>query len=372
MTNVGHKLVLFLKKDPVFTIAAGLAVLSMAVVPPSPAYLGYFDFAVLGTLFCLMCVVAGFRRCGLLDAVSHRLLASARSLRGISLLLVCLCFVSSMLLTNDVALIAFVPLTLVALQSLPPMQMIYLVVLETMAANLGSMLTPVGNPQNLYLYAYYQMHLGEFMATVAPVCIFSLLLLLGLVAVGKSQPLSPAAGQAAVPLDKKALWLHLALFLLCILTVLRVVDYRLCTLVTLLVLLTLDRSLLARVDYMLLGTFMAFFVLVGNLGALDSVRTTISTLMQGRELLTAVVVSQVISNVPAAIMLSRFTSEGGALLLGCNLGGLGTLVASLASLISYKLYAKSPGARPLLYLGVFTLLNVGMLLLLGLFTWLLL
>lgn len=354
----------FFKKDLVFTLAIIAALVSMCFVPPSLQYLDYFDFGVLCTLFCLMCVVAGFRACGLLEFISNRLLHAAHSLRGISFLLVLLCFFSAMLITNDVALIAFVPLTLVILQDSAPGRSAYLIALETMAANLGSMLTPIGNPQNLYLYSYYHMSLGAFFQTVVPVCLCSLLLLSFLLLAGRNQTLT-AAGRT-VFLQKKRLCFYLFLFFLCLLTVLRVMDFRFSTGFILILLFFFERTILRQVDYRLLGTFAAFFVLVGNLSALEPVRSQVMQFMQGRELLAAVLVSQVISNVPAAIMLSHFTDQSADLLLGSNLGGLGTLVASLASLISYKFYIKSPDAKPLRYLGIFTLLNLGMLAALGL------
>ncbi len=362
-----RKIGAFFKKDLVFTIAVGLALLSMLLVPPHAGYLGYIDFRVLCILFSLMCVVAGFQKCGLLTAVSQRLLTAAHTLRGMSLLLVILCFFSSMLLTNDVTLIAFVPLTLVMLQTVHPFRRIYLIVLETVAANLGSMLTPIGNPQNLYLYTHYHMSIGPFLRTVAPVWLFSLLLVLGLVWIGKNQPVIWVP--RTVSLDRFRLALYLAFFLICCLTVLRVVDYRLCMLLILAMLLAFDRPVLRRIDYRLIGTFVAFFIVVGNLGSLAPVREAMARWLPGRELWTTVLVSQVSSNVPAAILLSRFTLNGDALLLGSNLGGLGSLVASLASLISYKWYVQSPEAKPLRYLGVFTLVNVGMLVVLGAFVY---
>jgi Na+/H+ antiporter NhaD/arsenite permease-like protein len=360
------KVLRFFQKDLVFTIALALAVVSMFVVPPNPSYLGYIDFSVIGTLFCLMCVVAGFRECGLLDWLSGRVLGMASHARTVSLLFVILCFFCSMLLTNDVTLMAFVPLTLVVLRSSSPLRIAWVVSLETTAANLGSMLTPIGNPQNLYLYSHYQMQPAAFFRTVAPVCVVSFFLLVGCVFLSvRGKPLAPP--QSAAPLDKKRLALHLILFAFCLLTVLRVLDYRVSVAVVLLALLFLDRTILPMVDYRLLGTFAAFFILVGNLGAIDAVRDFLASVMEGREMVVSALVSQVTSNVPASILLSGFTDDGRALLLGTNIGGLGTLVASLASLISYRLYLKGEKARPGMYLGLFTALNVTLLVLLLLF-----
>ena len=332
----------FFKADLVFTISLLLALGSMLIVPPNPDYLGYLDYSVLATLFCLMCVVAGFRKSGLLSWISRHVLRLARHARSVSLLFVLLCFFCAMLLTNDVCLMAFVPLTLVVLHGSSPLRIAWVVALETTAANLGSMLTPIGNPQNLYLYAHILFG-----------CVFLS---------GRGKPLE-VPGES-MPLQKRRLGLHLALFALCLLTVLRVLDYRVSFLLVLAALLLLDREILPAVDYRLLGTFAAFFILVGNLGSIGAVRSFLAELMQGRELLVSVLVSQVTSNVPAAIMLSGFTENGRALLLGTNIGGLGTLVASLASLISYRLYLGGEKARPGLYLGIFTALNVCLLLIL--------
>lgn len=353
----------FFKADLVFTISLLLALLSMLFVPPNSGYLNYLDYSVLATLFCLMCVVAGFRKSGLLSWISRHVLRLARHARTVSLLFVLLCFFCAMLLTNDVCLMAFVPLTLVVLHGSSPLRIAWVVALETTAANLGSMLTPIGNPQNLYLYAHYQMEPAAFFSAVAPVCAVSFVILFGCVFLsGRGKPLE-APGEDA-PLQKRRLGLHLVLFALCLLTVLRVLDYRVSFLLVLAALLVLDREILPAVDYRLLGTFAAFFILVGNLGSIGAVRSFLAELMQGRELLVSVLVSQVTSNVPAAIMLSGFTENGRALLLGTNIGGLGTLVASLASLISYRLYLGGEKARPGLYLGIFTALNVCLLLIL--------
>lgn len=357
----------FFKKEFVFTAAALLALLSMLAVPPDLGYGDYIDWRVLGVLFCLMAVVAGFLRAGVFSVLSRQVLSLSGSLRLLSALLVGLCFFSAMLVTNDVALITFVPLTLAMLKAVSQLQLVYTVVLETVAANLGSMLTPVGNPQNLYLYSYYEMSLPTFLQAVAPLCACSLLLLGLLLLLRRDTALPRTEQPGLMALDKRRFLMYLALFLLSLLTVVRLVDFRICLAVTVAVLLWFDRGIFRRVDYVLLGTFLAFFVFVGNLGRIPAVEETLSGLVAGRELLTGALISQIVSNVPAAIMLSGFTENGEALLQGVNLGGLGTLVASLANLIAYKLYAGEKGARPGMFLAVFTAVNFGLLAVLGAF-----
>lgn len=356
----------FIKKELVLVLAVLAAAVSMVFVPPSVNYITYIDFSVLGILFCLMVVVAGFLKTGLFDFLSEKLLSRFEDTKKISAILVLLCFFSAMLITNDVALLTFVPLTITILGALPPKQLIAVLVLESVAANLGSMLTPIGNPQNLYLYSFYSMEIGAFMRTVLPLGIFSLFLVFcGVLLLGNSKitSLTPKAAT----LDRRGLLLYLLLFALCILSVLRLLDYRLCVLITVAVLMVFERGLLLRVDYALLCTFVAFFIFVGNLGSIAPIRAALSVLTTGRELFMGIALSQLISNVPAAIMLSAFTTNAEALLMGVNIGGLGTLIASLASLICYKLYLKSENPKPGLFLLIFTVINVTALLCLTIF-----
>lgn len=358
------KVIDFLKKDTVLSAAAILAVVSMCLVPPDSRYLEYIDFSVIAVLFCLMGVVAGFRRCSLFDFLSARLLSVSRNAKTIFLMLVLCCFFSAMFITNDVALITFIPLTLILFKNIAGRKLVYIIVLETAAANVGSSLTPIGNPQNLYLYSFYHMDAGQFFSAVAPLCLFGLILILLMVLCFRSEVLEAEYTAVHAVIDKKRLCVFAALFLLCVLTVLHVLDYRVCLIVTVAVILIVDKTVFGKIDYALLGTFAAFFILVGNLGRIGVIERFISGIVSGREMLVGVLVSQVISNVPASIMLSHFTDQAVPLLVGVNLGGLGTIVASLASLISYKFYAKSEHADKPLFFKVFTLVNFGSLVLL--------
>lgn len=340
----------------VLTIALIAALVSMVFVLPDAGYAAYVDWDVLMLLFALMAVVAGLKRCGLMDRISAMLLKRAGDTRKLSILLSLACFFSAMLVTNDVALITFVPLTTALLASQPG-ALIFTVSLETVAANLGSMATPIGNPQNLYLYAHYEMPIGQFFSCILPLTAASLVLVLLAGMLLKREKVSlPAQRETAV--NAKALWLHGAQFAVCLLSVLGVLPKWACFAVVLVSTFVVDKTLLSQVDYALLATFVCFFVFVGNLGRIDAVSALLNGLMAGRELEMGIICSQVISNVPAALMLSGFTENAAQLMRGVDLGGLGTLVASLASLISFKLYMKAPGAKAGRYLGVFTAMNV--------------
>ena len=359
------KLKTFLKREPILVIAALAAVLSSIPVPPDAAYLGYIDFRTLALLYALMVVSAGLRQAGALEAMTHLVCRRAGSARALAVTLVSVSFFSSMLITNDVALLTFVPFTLVLLGLTGRGQdVILVVVLQTAAANLGSMLTPVGNPQNLYLYTHYALSAGDFFRITAPLWALSLLLcLLGCLLLPRVK-LAPELGEAPRP-DRKRLWLYLGLFALCLLSVFRLLPWGALLAVLAAALLILDRKALLRADFLLLLTFVAFFIFAGNLARLEAVEALLRRLLAGREYWTALLASQVISNVPAALLLSGFTDSARELLLGVDVGGLGTPVASLASLISLKLYSRSREAKPGKFLLVFLLVNVLLLALLS-------
>jgi Na+/H+ antiporter NhaD/arsenite permease-like protein len=355
----------FVRREPVLLIAALAALITCFFVPPDVNYFGYLDLRTLALLYCLMTVVNGFRKAGLFAHLSHILCEKAGNLRLIGVLLVLLCFFSFMLITNDVALLAFVPFAVVVMgMAHHREELIYVVVLQTIAANLGSMLTPVGNPQNLYLYSCYEMGFGEFLSVTLPVWLAALLLLLLCCLHLRAERLELFLGEAP-GMDRRALLVYAALLLVCMLVVLRVFQWYYMLGVVVLALLFYDRKILLKADFMLLLTFVAFFVFSGNLARMTRVAEAIRSVMRGREFLSSLLASQVISNVPAAILLSGFTDQSHALLLGVNVGGLGTPIASLASLISLKLYSHSEHARPGRFLGVFTLMNLLFLLLLS-------
>lgn len=357
-----------LKNEAVLLISGAAALISCFFVPPSLAYFDYIDSKVLVLLFCLMAVVAGFNEIGLFGRIAASLVGRAKTVRSITLFLVVLCFFSAMLITNDVALLTFVPFTLLIFRLLGNRNsLIFVIVCETAAANLGSALTPIGNPQNLYLYTFYGLDAGGLFSVTLPLTVVSLILVLGLAFLVPNSKVSACKTDAEGPMNTKILAAYSILFLLCLLAVFSLMSHWILLAVVVAFILLQNRRMLGKVDYGLLATFVCFFIFVGNISRIESVRSLLSGLIAGREMLASVLLSQVISNVPAAVMLSRFTENSSALLVGTNLGGLGTLVASLASLISFKLYLKSEGAKPWRYLAIFTGVNVGLLFILIVF-----
>lgn len=409
-----------IKKELVLIISSIAAIITMFFVPPTSEYFNYIDYRVLGLLFCLMAVIAGLQKNGIFLMLSETLLKGVTSTRKMCYILILLCFFSSMWITNDVALITFVPFTILILHMADQTKyLIYCIVMETIGANLGSMLTPVGNPQNLYLYSFYKINGLEFIKITLPFVLFSLLLLIVIGLFVKNEAINIKTTKNDV-LDKQGIddkrgidnkyginnmlrsdnkygidnkfrindksglvdnngtldilnhektrknqstIIYIMLFLLCLGTVLRFIDYRLTLIIVVLGILLVDRRILKKVDYSLLFTFVSFFVFVGNIEQIDTVRVFIADMIKSREVIASLILSQVISNVPAAVLLSNFTLDSRSLIIGTNVGGLGTIIASLASLISYKFYSRTEGAKPLTYLGIFTFLNIILLLL---------
>lgn len=357
---IGGRILAAAKKDTILTVSLVCAVFSMFLVPPSAAYIGYVDFRVLALLFCLMVVVAGFQECGLFVLMARKLLSGENNFRQLSWMLVMLPFFCSMLITNDVALLTFVPFTILILDMIGEKKyMAWIVVLQTVAANLGSMATPVGNPQNLFLYGRFSIPAGSFFAVLLPLTALSFLLLTAAVFCIPRIPMQIRFdAPAAAPEKNVHPALFLFLFLLCLLSVFRVLDYRIVLAVTVVCLLLFDRKLFRTADYLLLLTFVCFFLFAGNMGRLDWLKRFMAEILNRNPVLFSALTSQFISNVPAAVLLSGFTNDWKPLLLGTNLGGLGTPIASLASLISLKFYIKELSDKVSHYLAVFTAVNI--------------
>lgn len=319
----------YFRRETVLSAALVCALLSFLLTPPSVIHLQGIDTTTLLMLFSLMTIVAGFRRMGALDAVSRKLTRRVTTLRGLSAVMVALCFVLSMLVTNDVALLTLVPLTLLLFRAGGQKSTIWTVVLETVAANLGSMVTPIGNPQNLYLYTSGRLTALDFLTLLAPYAAVALALLLALCLLLPKERVAVDAS-ARAPLAAAVFLGTLAL----------------------------DRGTIRQVDYTLLATFVCFFVFVASVKACVPVRAWLEAMMARSPMAVALLTSQVISNVPACLLLSPFTQNAKALALGVDLGGLGTLIASLASLISFRLYGAGEGAQKGRYFAVFTGVNV--------------
>lgn len=368
-----RKIVSFAKKETVLFAAVLLAFGSMVCVPPDMQYLSYIDYRVLALLFCLMTVMEGFKSTGFFAAVAGKLLEKVKTFRQLYLVLVFLCFFTSMWITNDVALLTFVPFTVLVLRMTGlEQEMIPVIVLQTIAANLGSMTTPVGNPQNLYLYSISGMGIGAFLQIMGPLTLISAGLIFLICLIHKDFPIRQGMlGKEIVGVRKAGENQVLAvLFFISLLSVFRILSWQLLLLIVLVSCIGIkafckEKYLPLKADFGLLLTFAAFFIFIGNMGRICAVREVLSQVLNGRELLISFLCSQMISNVPAAILLSGFTQEYRGLLQGVNIGGLGTLIASLASLISYKFFAAESEQTPAAgtrgrYMLTFTIWNVGM------------
>lgn len=361
---MGAKLIAFFKKETILCVAGLLAVISMAWIPPDGEYMGYINWQVLVLLFCLMSVMGGLQALGIFKAIANTLLHWANGLRQLTLLLVMLCFFFAMVVTNDVALITFVPFTILLLQMADLTgEMIPILVLQTIAANLGSMLTPIGNPQNLYLYTVSGMSPADFVLTMLPLTLLSLFLLVLCCMLTKDVPLSgqmlpPIQGEAFSMREKVTLSALLMLFAACLMTVFHVMPYWTVLGISLIWFVFFERDVLGKVDYSLLITFIFFFVFIGNMGRTPAMRDAIASILAGREMIVSFLCSQIISNVPAAVLLSGFTDHWKDLLFGVNIGGLGTLIASMASLISYKFFVQANEKAKGKYLKHFTIMNI--------------
>ncbi len=373
MRKIYSPLFTFIQKEAVLCIAGLAAILTMFFVPPTLGYIEYIDFRVLGLLFCLMAVVSGFNKTGIFILLSEKLLMRVANIRSIALVLVLLSFFTSMWITNDVALITFVPFAILILTMTGYTKyLITMIVLQTIAANLGSMLTPVGNPQNLFLYSEYNIPITEFLKITIPYTILSLLLLYIAIMFIPKEHISFTLSDTGKT-DKHnpyTIAMYSGLFLVCLACVLNLIDYRITILAVFLCIVIFDGTIIKKVDYSLLLTFVCFFIFVGNIGNIPVIRDFLASLLNGREFIISLLASQIISNVPAAVLLSAFTDNYKAIILGTDLGGLGTLVASLASLISYKFYLRTSNANSARFLGVFTLYNLGFLVVLCLFYYL--
>lgn len=347
----------FIRKEPVLCIALVLAFVCSFLVPPNIGYVEYVDWKTLGCLFALMMVVAGFRKMHLFTWLSSLLLHYTRSPRQVSGVLVFITFFSAMLVTNDVALITFVPLTIVVFVICKePEPIMMTIILQTIAANVGSSLTPVGNPQNLFIYSYYGISLYDFFKTMsAYVFLGGLLVFLFLLFVPKKSETFSLKVADGPEIKSSAVIRYMILFLVSLAAVFDLVPW---PIAVILVILGGEKILLKDVDYSLLLTFIGFFIFVGNMGSLQPVTETLTSLLKGREFFVSLLASQVISNVPATLLLSQFTTDALELLKGVNAGGCGTLIASMASVISFKMFAHFDQSKTLKYLGVFTLINV--------------
>ncbi len=351
-------MVRFIKKNVVFCVALLAAAVTCLLVPPDSAYADYFDWKTLSCLFMTLTVVCALRNIKFFTIMARKLVLLSGSLRMLFLVLVLITFVGSMLIANDMALITFLPLGYFALSvTKQEKYMAYLFILQNISANLGGMLTPFGNPQNLYLYSYFHIPTGEFCAIMLPPFLLAITLLALCCLLVKPEKLT-ITESFPEKLNVRRAVLYLVLFLISVLIVFRVVSVFVGMIVVPLVMLLADPDALKDVDYGLLGTFFCFFIFSGNLARMDAVNAFFSALLEKDTLLVSIASCQVISNVPTAILFSRFTTDYDPLLLGVNIGGAGTLIASLASLITFSEFRVLYPGHGKQYLGLFTLINV--------------
>ncbi len=364
-----------LNLDPVLCVAWILAIISAFFVKPNKEYLGYIDFRSLGILWSLMVIIQGFKENTVFEKTAAVLLKKVNKSWQLAAVLIFLCFFGSMLITNDVALITFVPFAIMLLSSCHKEKlMIPVVVLQTIAANLGSMLTPIGNPQNLYIYGSTGMPLTEFVATMLPYSLLSAALLMACIFFlpGKRDSISTSSDSLLTSKfgSRIQIIIYAVLFVVALLSVVRIIPWFVLLAIVLVVVGGMDYKILLRADYILLLTFIGFFIFTGNMGEIEVVKSFLSSVVTGREFFISIAASQVISNVPATLMLFGFTDNYKELLTGVNMGGLGTLIASMASLISFKAYTKEYKENSGKYLLVFTAANIAFLIMMILLWWL--
>lgn len=357
----------FSKNNVVMLTAFFAALITSVIVPIDKEYIGYFDFKTLTCLFCVLAVVCALRNIRFFYILAKKIVQCFKNTRISILALVYITFIGSMLIANDMALLTFLPLGYFVLTTTNKEKyMAFTFIMQNIAANLGGMLTPFGNPQNLYLYSKFDIPNLEFMSIMAPAFILSVLLItICCIAFVKKEPLVLEDEKISLPMGKTIL--YLVLFLLAIVIVFRGVPYWIGLIIIPSVLLFVDRKALAKVDYPLLLTFVFFFIFAGNMARIDAVHEFFSMLLDINTLLFSVLSCQFISNVPSAVLLSQFTDNYADLLVGVNIGGVGTLISSLASLITFREYTKHNPGKTGYYLKSFSLFNFGFLIILTVF-----
>jgi len=355
------KLRKFLSVNLVFVIAAAAALITACIIPPDTRYGSYFDFRTLTCLFCTLAVIKALGNIGFFYALAKDIVRRFGNLRTAVLALVYITFIGSMLIANDMALLTFLPLGYYVLRETGnERHMAFTFIMQNIAANLGGMLTPFGNPQNLFLYSRFAIPTGEFMTIMLPPFLISVALItLCCIVFTPADPLTLTGEMPSLPRARTAA--YLALFAFSIVIVFRMIPYWTGLIVIPLALLFLDRKALLAVDYPLLGTFAAFFIFSGNMGRMDAVRELFSSILNLNTVLVSALSCQFISNVPSAILLSQFTENYPELLIGVNIGGCGTLIASLASLITFRSYLYYNPGKGKRYVLLFSAFNFGFL-----------
>ncbi len=354
----------FLKKNAVLLVATAAALITSFIIPPNAEYLTYFDWKTLTCLFCVLAVVCAFKNIQFFTVLAEKIVALFKNTRASILALSYITFLGSMLIANDMALLTFLPLGYFVLSSTGKNKyMAFTFIMQNIAANLGGMLTPFGNPQNLYLYTKFEIPTGEFVLTMLPPFLISVALItLCCFLFVKKEPLEIESKKIALP--KWRTIVYSLLFILSIVIVFRIIPFEIGLITVPLVLLFLDRKALKDVDYGLLLTFVMFFIFSGNMSRIPLIQSLFESLLSTNTLLVSVFSCQIISNVPSAILLSQFTGNYTELLLGVNIGGVGTLISSLASLITFREYVSHNPTKTKSYLLLFSAFNFAFLFLL--------
>ena len=365
--NFLPKIAQFVKANAVMCIAFAAAVITSVIVPVDREYLGYIDFKTISCLYSVLAVVCALKNIKFFYTLAQKIVELFKNIRLCVLALVYITFIGSMLIANDMALLTFLPLGFFVLSSTNMQKhMAFTFIMQNIAANLGGMLTPFGNPQNLYLYTKFNIPNGEFMSIMAPPFIVAIVLItICCIVFIRPEPLEIKGEKVKLPVGKTSL--YLALFVLSIAIVFRTIPYYIGVVVITAVLMFVDKSALKKVDYPLLFTFVFFFIFAGNMARIDAVQNVFSYFLDKNTMLFSVASCQVISNVPSAILLSQFTENYADLLIGVNIGGAGTLIASLASLITFREYTKHNPDSTVSYIKKFTAFNFGILFILIVF-----
>lgn len=354
--NIMQKIIKFIKKEIVLSVAIVLTIITCFFVPIDSQYINYFDYNTLICLFCMLVVVAGLKSTNIFELISRKLIGFFHNRRSVIMALVFGTFFFDMIVANDMSLITFLPLTYIVLHSTKnDKYLAFTFIMQTIAANMGGMITPYGNPQNLYLYSYYNIETTEFFSIllIQSICVAVLLFICCMFI--KNEPLE-LKKELNININKK-IFVYVILFVTVILSIFRIIPYLLALIFVILIVLIIDRKRFKEVDYALILTFMIFFVFSGNIARVSVIKEFISKLVVNNTMLAGIVSCQFISNVPTAIFLSRFTINYRELLIAVNIGSLGILISSLASLITLKEFLKHQPKSFFKYLGLFTLFN---------------
>lgn len=363
-TAVFNGILVFIKKNTVMCIALLAAIVTSFIVPPDKNYVTYFDYKTLTCLFCVLAGVCALKNINFFYVLARKVVQLFKTARMSVLALVYITFIGSMLIANDLALLTFLPLGYFVLTTTEKQKyMAFTFIMQNIAANLGGMLTPFGNPQNLYLYTKFNIPSLEFVKIMAiPFTVAVALITLCCIIFVKPEPLS--LSDEKIKLNPLRTVVYLLLFALSIVIVFRGISYWIGLIVIPATLLIFDRKALKNVDYGLLFTFVFFFIFAGNMARIEIVRSLFLTLLEKNTLLFSVVACQFISNVPSAVLLSQFTDNYADLLVGVNIGGVGTLISSLASLITFREYTSHNPGKTGYYIKLFSLINFAFLIIL--------